>query len=428
MSAPLASAERAPGTVDLRDILADPLGSPPWGGTLADTIAFLERYGARRPVSIVVPIFNGAEHVKRCLDSLANTLHADEEIVLVDDHSTDPSIAVLCDAFARGRAAMKLVQNPQNYGYVVSVNEGIRAARPENDIVLLNSDTVVAPGWLAKLQLASSARPKVASVSPLSNAAGVFSVPKAYEDGALPEGLSVELASRLLSLASPRRYEEVPVSCGFCMYLRREALSEIGLFDDRIFHRGYGEENDWCERARAAGFVHVVDESCFVAHFHGASFQSEKARLKRRNGSLVKALYPEHVAETTRWLANSRLEEVRAAFRYLWASEGTAERASAFPSPTHLVLQSEAGPLHATPGGIVVQVEADRCHIDLSGLARSSHELTMAAELTRIVAQLLVRWTVQSVDVVTPSLREHLDARLAAFGIASLGSAAPTQS
>lgn len=394
--------------ISLQPFAARPFGSLPWGDTLDEVVQFLERWGSQAPASIVVPIFNGGPHVARCLSSLTESTPAETEIILVDDHSTESDIAGLCRTFAESRPGTRVITNEQNFGYVTSVNVGIRAAQPGNDIILLNSDTVTPPGWLYKLRLAAAARPGIASVSPLSNAAGVFSVPTAYEDRALPDGMTVDLADQLLSLSSERRYEVVPVSCGFCMYLRREALTEVGLFDDRLFLRGYGEENDWCERARSAGFRHVVDESCFVAHSHGASFGREKTRLKRRNGSLVKALYPRHVEDTKEWLASSGLEGVRTSFRELWAQY----RPNALPTRgVRIVLEQGVGAVRGSLDTIAVRINEGRCQIDLFGIDTSTHTIADPTQINRLLACLMVRWNAASIEV-SPEQRGHLDPRI----------------
>ncbi|MEM7054612.1 MAG: glycosyltransferase, partial [Pseudomonadota bacterium] len=70
----------------------------------------------------------------------------------------------------------------------------------------------------------------------------------------------------------PPSYPALPTAVGFCMYLRRACLDQIGDFDEQAFGLGYGEENDWCMRARSAGWKHVLCDDAFVAHEGNASF------------------------------------------------------------------------------------------------------------------------------------------------------------
>ena len=60
------------------------------------------------------------------------------------------------------------------------------------------------------------------------------------------------------------------------MGINREVLQEIGNFDAKTFGKGYGEENDWCQRAIEKGYKNVHVENLFVFHNHGGSFKSEE--------------------------------------------------------------------------------------------------------------------------------------------------------
>jgi hypothetical protein len=130
----------------------------------------------------------------------------------------------------------------------------------------------------------------------------------------------VDDCAALLDLVSPRLYEEVPSTSGFCLYLRRSAIDAVGVFDDRLFCRGYAEENDFCYRARAAGFVNICDDTTFVAHVRGASFGSEKRSLKKRNGRVLRALHPDHVDNLVAWEKSTALASVRRNYGALWSA------------------------------------------------------------------------------------------------------------
>ena len=65
---------------------------------------------------------------------------------------------------------------------------------------------------------------------------------------------------------------EIPTGIGFCLYLRHDAVQATGLLRADIFAQGYGEENDWCLRARQAGFTHRAATGAYVAHIGGVSF------------------------------------------------------------------------------------------------------------------------------------------------------------
>ena len=72
---------------------------------------------------------------------------------------------------------------------------------------------------------------------------------------------------------------DVPVGVGFCMYIRRDCLDDVGLFRADLFAQGYGEENDFCLRARHLGWRHVAATGVFVAHIGGQSFGAAARHL-----------------------------------------------------------------------------------------------------------------------------------------------------
>ena len=134
------------------------------------------------------------------------------------------------------------------------------------DVVLLNSDTEVTAGWLGKLQAAAYSSPAVATVTPFSNNATLVSLPRSFEVNAIPTGHDVDSFAALVERASRREYPRIPTGVGLCLYIKRKALDALGLFDEGRFGLGYGEENDFCLRALAAGYVHVLDDATFIFH------------------------------------------------------------------------------------------------------------------------------------------------------------------
>ena len=381
----------------------------------------VERLARRPPVSVVIPIFNASLALRACLRSLS--LHSTgAEVVLVDDRSTDPLVGEAIESFLDQWPAAKLVVNERNLGFVGSANAGFRAADPERDVVLLNSDTEVTAGWLGKLATAAYFHDDVGTVVPLSNAAGVFSIPVEYEDGDLPAGWTPEMCNRLLEEVAPRLYEEVPVTSGFCLFIRREALDAVGPFDERLFHRGYGEDNDFSERATAAGFRHLVDDATFIAHERGASFGSRRAALKRQNSDVLKALYPRHVEDTKAWLERSLLGGVRKRYaRTLRALGGASPeelRSALGPVTTRLAVASPGG--DETPGAwqgeervLVARTRRSSIELDVFGVA--SCTLRVKPKLRAgLLAWLINRWSVAELTVHGRVLRKEEERSLRA--------------
>ena len=107
----------------------------------------------------------------------------------------------------------------------------------------------------ARLAGHAYATPRVASVSPFSNNATICGYPS-IAGGPPAFGLGVAELDAACHAANAGRSVELPTTVGFCMYIRRAALTDIGLFDADTFGHGYGEENDFCVRAaRGAGDI-----------------------------------------------------------------------------------------------------------------------------------------------------------------------------
>ncbi len=85
---------------------------------------------------------------------------------------------------------------------------------------------------------------------------------------------------------------DIPVGVGFCMYIRRDCLDAVGLLRADVFAQGYGEENDFCLRARHLGWRHVAAPGVFVAHVGGQSFGAAASHLRARNSVLLERMHP----------------------------------------------------------------------------------------------------------------------------------------
>lgn len=215
---------------------------------------------------IVVPVFNAADATRRCLTALEATVPPDQPVIVIDDASSEPEIASIMQALPR---QWTQVHNRANLGFVASANLGMTLAAGE-DVILLNADTQVTEGWLEAIERCRDADPGIASVTPLSNNAEIASIPEFCVANPWPD--DPERWARACRESGPPVYFEVPTAVGFCMFLRRQCIDQIGLFDEQAFGRGYGEENDWCLRSTAAGWRHVLCDDAFVAHQGGASF------------------------------------------------------------------------------------------------------------------------------------------------------------
>src|SRR3546814_12117303 len=111
----------------------------------------------------------------------------------------------------------------------------------------------------------------------MSDNAGAFSVPApGYNE--IPEGVDTDMLARAAmdSVASP---VEVPTGNGFCLYIKRDLIDAIGLFDEASFPEGYGEENDFCMRALAPGRYNMVDPTTWAPPVPSTAFREARKAL-----------------------------------------------------------------------------------------------------------------------------------------------------
>ena len=248
----------------------------------------------QHPVDIIVPVYRGLADTRLCIDSvLASTNQSPWRLVIINDASPEPEVT----AWLRERAAqdsrITLLENPDNLGFVGTVNRGM-ALSDSNDVLLLNSDTEVANNWLDRIRSAAYGDSKVASVTPFSNNATICSYPRFCIDNRLPAGYDTARLDALCAQTNPGAVVDVPTGVGFCMYVRRDCLAQVGLFDTENFGKGYGEENDFCQRAAKAGWrnLHLLDT--FVLHTGGVSFGDSKSPREKAAMETLRRLHPRY--------------------------------------------------------------------------------------------------------------------------------------
>mgnify|MGYP001184532753 CR=1 FL=1 len=252
-------------------------------------------------VLIVVPVFKDVGATEACLQSLCKTIFGSRkggrkkifsiEILVVDDASPD---VLMCEMLAgfEARGFVRVLRLAENLGFPGAVNVGLEQAG-DRDVVLLNSDTYVTEGWLAGLLRVAEAAPDHGTVTPFSNDATILSYP-GLTGNAVPDHRLADEFSVFMSEANGNSYIEIPTAHGFCMLIRNDCLREVGYLREDVFAQGYGEENDFCMRARMQGWRHVAATGVFVAHLGSGSFGRGMAAtaLLERNVGILNRLHP----------------------------------------------------------------------------------------------------------------------------------------
>ncbi len=254
------------------------------------------------PVDIIIPVYRGLATTAACIESvLASRPGVEHEIVIIDDCSPEPEVSDYVASLA-GRAGIIVLRNDVNLGFVGTVNRGM-ALHPERDVVLLNSDTEVANDWLRRMVSAAYSGPRVSSVTPFSNNATICSYPRFCEDNLLPDGLTLNEIDAQFAEANASKSVEIPTAVGFCMFIRRDCLDEIGSFDEEAFGKGYGEENDFCLRALHYGWIHLLATDTFVFHKGGVSFKETAIAQQAKAAEVIRNRWPNYFNDVAQHVA-----------------------------------------------------------------------------------------------------------------------------
>lgn len=231
-------------------------------------------------VAIIIINWNGRQHLAACLPSLAGQSYRDFEIILVDNGSTDDSLAWVRSHFPQ----IRILENPSNQGFAAPNNQAIRASQGEF-VVLLNNDTVADPAWLATLVAVADHDPAIGMVASkmlLAERPGTIDSAGIALDRS---GLAWGIAAGQPDLpAPPGTVVDVFGASGGAALYRRSMLDEIGLFDEEFF--AYLEDVDLAWRAQWAGWRAVYAADAVVYHHHSATSNRVphfKSRLLGRN-------------------------------------------------------------------------------------------------------------------------------------------------
>ena len=272
-----------------------------------------------KKVDVIVPVYRGLDETKECIDSALRSLPEWANLIIINDYSPDPELTIWLRNYSN-RFNFQLLENHKNMGFVATVNRGM-ALNLDHDVLLLNSDVEVPnSNWLERMRNAANCYEKIGSITPFSNNATICSFPNFCEDNELFSNLSVnELDNIFSTLDHEEELIEVPTGVGFCMYITRDALNDVGYFDEETFGKGYGEENDWCQRALKKGWKNFHQLNVFAYHKGGVSFAEEGDPRKQRALELLAQLHPTYTQQVQEFIAKDPAANVRQAaiFNYL---------------------------------------------------------------------------------------------------------------
>jgi GT2 family glycosyltransferase len=223
--------------------------------------------------SIIIPNYNGLQWLAPCVQSIQQHTPTPYEIIVIDNGSKDGSVEYCLDL------KLRLVSLPFNRGFPTACNIGLRVASGDA-LLLLNNDTLMTSGGLANMLRCLYSREDIGIVGPMTNyASGKQKIEEPYT--------SLEDMSMRMNLPDSSKWHEAERIVGLCFLFRRELMDRIGLLDER-FSPGHYEDDDYCYRARQAGYKLMIAGDSFLFHHGSGSFQREDEQAVKQ---LIKTNY-----------------------------------------------------------------------------------------------------------------------------------------
>jgi GT2 family glycosyltransferase/predicted O-methyltransferase YrrM len=232
---------------------------------LRDSLEGCRRGG--KLTTIIILSHNQLGHTKKCLESVQKHTPEAHEIIFVDNASTDGTVEWLKQVVDES-PNYKLIENKTNLGFAAGNNQGLAWASGDY-LLLLNNDTIVTKGWLARMLALLEGYVEVGVVGPVSNyVSGPQQVPLAsYRN--LDE---MELFANDWAREHQGQSLEFPRVVGFCLLAKREVIEKIGGLDER-FGNGNFEDDDYCLRAAMVGYKTRIAKDVFIHHTGNQTFR-----------------------------------------------------------------------------------------------------------------------------------------------------------
>ncbi|MCX5813458.1 MAG: glycosyltransferase [Proteobacteria bacterium] len=218
-------------------------------------------------VSIIILTLNQLEHTKHCLHSIEQYTPETHELILVDNGSTDGTPDYL-RKYAYDHNNVRVIANKENLGFAAGNNQGLAVAKG-GYLLLLNNDTVVTRGWLARMLSVFERYPKVGIVGPVSN---YVSGPQQVKEASYRSLEKMHHFAKKWSAAHKGQTMEFYRVVGFCLLAKREVIDRIGGLDEQ-FGSGNFEDDDFCFRAAATGYKARIALDAFVHHTGSQTFK-----------------------------------------------------------------------------------------------------------------------------------------------------------
>jgi hypothetical protein len=262
-------------------------------------------------LSIVMPVWTGGEITAKALQAIIDHTKRPLEIIIIDNGSDATAKAAIDNFLSLHTGIARVIHNETNRGYPVACNQGLQASQGSY-LVVMNNDVLVTPCWASRMMAAFTLDAGIGAVGPRTNFVSSNQLVRIchYTEANLNEWAGLWHAAYAGTLRITTRL------IGFLMMIRRDLLDQIGGFDP-VFGPGNCEDDDYCLRARLAGYRLLIADDVFVHHYGSQSFNKDPeaySQLLKKNLGVFAAKWgidlrclPEHVISLDRCLHHLRI-------------------------------------------------------------------------------------------------------------------------
>ncbi len=220
--------------------------------------------------SIIILTYNNFLYTKECIESIRKYTCKDiYEIIVVDNNSSDETASWL-----KSQKDLKVIYNKKNLGFPKGVNLGIKKAQKENDILLLNNDTIVTNNWLTNLKKCLYSSSDIGAVGPICNQDEnkqgcdfIYNNVKEMQQKALKNNIS-----------NSNKWEEKVFLIGYCLLIKRSVIDKIKNLDEK-YSPGYIEDNDLSLKIINLGYHLILCHDVFIHHYLGTAFRKDLSKF-----------------------------------------------------------------------------------------------------------------------------------------------------
>jgi len=240
--------------------------------------------------STIIVHRNGFDRIKSALDSALKASDSCDEIIIVDNASTDNSISQISKIYP----GIQIIKNKFNTGYGHAANQGIVSGKGEY-FLICNNDIILPLNIFKDLEELFLKEPRAGIISgQQTNLEGVIIRTSSKKPSLLSEFDGI---GRIYHNKDPERITEVGILRGACLGARKEMIEDIGGFDEDFFF--YFEDTEWCIRAHKNGWKVFLNPNIKIPHIGGSSssefFKESRIEFYRSRIIFWKKIFPKYI-------------------------------------------------------------------------------------------------------------------------------------